>query len=503
MPKELRQFVGKTELRSPLGPDYREALKRLPGAVALLQHEIALAERRAVEAGQKEVTVGRYPLAPDQIALRNYLSRLAFDDELRNTYPLYAQLEVDADLARDLQNGAAGALDDEQLNELVGDRIERFRKLGNTTVKKGSADWRSLARMLCASEYEALARVVERNEGDWTGKPANPVLLNAKPVADDKPPISLKRLLNDYIESRTIIGRGRGTEKRWTPVFTDLIKFIGHDDARRLTKQNLVDWRDERLKTLSAKTVGAVNLASVRTVLKWAVENDKLEQNVAEKVRQQLPKKQHSREKGFTTEEAVVILRAARNHAPTFSDNPATMEHPATTAAKRWSPVLCAFSGARIAEITQLRKEDFRMEGETWVMRIRPDAGTVKAGHYRDVPLHPQLIDMGIMDFVNASPGGPLFYPNRKGAKPATAARTVAGRISGWLKGLGVIPEGVAPSHGWRHRFKTIGLEEGISDRTLDALQGHAARTAGDSYGDVTVRAKAAAINRFPRYSLD
>lgn len=44
IPKELRPFMnGKTELRTPLGPDYREALKKLPGAVALLQHDTARA----------------------------------------------------------------------------------------------------------------------------------------------------------------------------------------------------------------------------------------------------------------------------------------------------------------------------------------------------------------------------------------------------------------------------------------------------------------------------
>lgn len=298
------------------------------------------------------------------------------------------------------------------------------------------------------------------------------------------------------------IGKGRAIQKRWTPIIVDLVKFVGHDDARRLTKQNLMEWRDARLKTLSAKTVGDVYLASVRTILKWAVENDKLAENVAEKVRQQVPKKQLSREQGFTDSEALIILRAARDHRPAVADNAAINEHPATTAAKRWSPILCAFSGARIGEIAQLRKEDFRKEGDTHVMRITPDAGTVKAGGYRDVPLHPQLIDMGFMKFVEASLGGPLFYPNRKGAKPASAAKTVAGRVSQWLQGLGVVPEGVSPSHGWRHRFKTVGREEGISDRTLDAIQGHASKTAGDSYGDVTLKARKAAIGKLPRYDL-
>ena len=66
-----------------------------------------------------------------------------------------------------------------------------------------------------------------------------------------------------------------------------------------------------------------------------------------------------------------------------------------------------------------------------------------------------------------------------------------------------MIPEGVAPSHGWRHRFKTVGQEEGVSDRTLDAIQGHASKTAGDNYGDVTIKARKAAIDKFPRYDLD
>lgn len=43
VPKDLQGIVGKTELRTPLGGDYRQALKLLPGAVAKLQHQIGLA----------------------------------------------------------------------------------------------------------------------------------------------------------------------------------------------------------------------------------------------------------------------------------------------------------------------------------------------------------------------------------------------------------------------------------------------------------------------------
>ncbi len=493
---------GKAELRTPLGPDYRTALKKLPGAVALLQHDIALAERRVAEAGERKVTLGRYPLAADQIALRNYQTRLAQDNAMRDAGPQWASVSIDEGFAGELRRGIAGQLSDAALADLVGNRIDRFRQIGNTTAEFGTDEWRTLARAMCISEYEALSRVAERDEGNFSGQPSHPLIANASPPADDLPPVSIKKLLNDYIASRKLIGRGKGIERRWTSVFVDLVKFVGHHDARRLTKQDLLDWRDTKLKTLSPKTVGNVHLAAVRTVLKWAVENDRLETNVAEKVRQEVPKKQLEREQGFTDSEALTILRASRTYVAPVTDNPANREFPQTTAAKQWTPILCAHTGARIAEITQLRKQDFRKEGDTHVLRITPGAGSVKAGDYRDVPLHPQLVELGFLKFVEASPDGPLFYPVRKGKDPLTAAQTVAGRVSKWLQSLEVIPEGVSPNHGWRHRFKTVGREQGISDRTLDAIQGHASKTAGDNYGDVTIKARKVAMDRMPSYDL-
>ena len=56
----------------------------------------------------------------------------------------------------------------------------------------------------------------------------------------------------------------------------------------------------------------------------------------------------------------------------------------------------------------------------------------------------------------------------------------------------------VAPNHGWRHRFKTVGMEAGIDHRILDAIQGHAPGTVGGGYGEVTLRTQAEAISRLP-----
>ncbi len=61
----------------------------------------------------------------------------------------------------------------------------------------------------------------------------------------------------------------------------------------------------------------------------------------------------------------------------------------------------------------------------------------------------------------------------------------------------------VAPNHGWRHRFKTVGMEAGIPNRILDAIQGQAPRSVADTYGDVTLRTVAKEIERIPWFHLD
>jgi integrase len=410
-------------------------------------------------------------------------------------------MDLEAEDGRRFRDGYAGKLSNDALDEIIGYRIEKLRMSGNIQAAKGSPEWRAIAMGLCAATYEALARRQERNEGDFTGKPAHPMIVNAEAVLDMPEPVYLRTLLEDYLRELERNGRGMGARKRWPLVFEDLGRFVGHNDAARLTKQNLIDWKDAKLQRLSAKTVADVYMASVRAVLTWAADNGRLAANPASGVKVKKVKPIQVREKGYRDDEALAILKACRAYVPAVQANPANQEAPQTTAAKRWASVLCAFTGARIVEITQLRKQDVRKEHDVHVVRITPEAGSVKSGQYRDVPLHQQLIDLGFLEFLGATPDGPLFHA-AKPDKALQGARTTAGRISQWLQSLGIIPPGVSPNHAWRHRFKTLGREAEISDRVLDAIQGHAPRTAGDNYGDVTILAKKKGIDKLPGYDI-
>jgi hypothetical protein len=60
----------------------------------------------------------------------------------------------------------------------------------------------------------------------------------------------------------------------------------------------------------------------------------------------------------------------------------------------------------------------------------------------------------------------------------------------------------VAPNHGWRHLFKTIGYEADIQERVLDAICGHAPASEGQEYGGITLKTKTHALAKFPRFEI-
>ena len=95
VPKELRPYLDKkTELRTPLGPDRRTALAKLPGAVADLQHKIGTAERKRT-GGNASPASYRYPLTAPQMAALDYQRQISHDADIRATDHRYAAMAFD------------------------------------------------------------------------------------------------------------------------------------------------------------------------------------------------------------------------------------------------------------------------------------------------------------------------------------------------------------------------------------------------------------------------
>ncbi|MHA6644611.1 integrase [Mesorhizobium sp. A623] len=501
IPKELRPFMdGKSELRTALGPDYRTALKLLPGAVATLQHNIALGERRAVEAGTKPVTVGRYPLAADQIALRNYQSQIAFDEQLRNSDARYASFGyVDETLVAKLKDGIIGSLDNVELAALVGTRIERFRRLGNTTAEVGSDEWRTLARAMCISEYEALARAAERDEGDFTGQPSHPMLAQAK---IEEPPLPAKRVAFRSIIDTEAKRRERGKDAKPFPAKT-VKKYLDHAEEfavwRKSTDAATVT-ADEGKRWVEAMQDAGVNgnrtvkqkLQNVRTVLNWGRQADPVNflpaGNPLIGLKTPDYKKTPSYLHAFTIEEATLILSKARQETKPFL---------------RWIPWLCAYSGMRISEVAKLRKEDFFKAGERWFWKVTTvGARTLKnESSERRIPVHKALLDEGFIVFVEKAPSGLLFRGQTKDEINLQA------RIGDWVRDLITVEDrpDLKPSHGWRHLFEDLCRRDRVQEEARFYITGRSDGRSQEMYGrsDVMLPGLADAMDQIVPLQID
>ena len=79
-------------------------------------------------------------------------------------------------------------------------------------------------------------------------------------------------------------------------------------------------------------------------------------------------------------------------------------------------------------------------------------------------------------------------------------------KLRRWLKTIPGLTVGSAvgldPNHAWRHRLKTLARDAEIDSTVIDAICGHRPATVGAGYGEVSVRAKAAALAKLPTVNL-
>lgn len=194
-------------------------------------------------------------------------------------------------------------------------------------------------------------------------------------------------LLNLFDRFAAVDGRNPKTMAQWRSYIKSLVRFVGHDDANAVTHDQVVAWRNHlrdevkyKGKSLAAKTINGSYLGSISALFAWAKGDGLIAKNpTMEVTRVKLPKKPKLRENEFTKEEWRTILSATLLE---LKGRPRDDFRNAV----RWCPWLMAYSGARVGEVTQLRKEDIQTHEGVPCIRITPEAGRVKTNEARLVP---------------------------------------------------------------------------------------------------------------------
>ena len=388
--------------------------------------------------------------------------------------------------------------DDELRNEVrplladVGETAQFLAMKGlvlNNGARDRFLDW------LFDDLWQALTRILRITQGDYSPDNYRERFPNFVGLDSGQTP---QQLFEAWVVERR---PARSSIESWRYVFAEMVLHFKDRSAGSITPDEAQDWIRSLTGKRSPSTVRRNWITASKTIFGWALDHKHISRNPFADVKITVPKTHRLREtQAFLPDEWRTVLRASL--AISDLDNP-------DNAARRWVPWLCAYTGARPGEMTQLRGADVIEREGIHGLRITPEAGTVKNNKSRVVPIHEHLIKQGFLEFVRKHGAGPMFYRAAKGdgvgdplnvKKPRyTQARQ---RLADWVRKLGVSDPELLPNHAWRHTFKQIADRAGISERMSDYITGHAHKSAGAGYGAPLLSDMTEALQRFPRYDV-
>lgn len=523
VPKELRIAVGKSELLKALGADRRVALQRLPLEVAKMQSVIQSARDQANSKIKRTPRRGQL-MSPEQMARQHYADQTAFDLELRNSDPRYGSISSDDGQIAPLKAAIIGKATNAELTALVGWIIAKFRAGGHTKVVDHTPEWRELARILANAELEFLARTMERDEGDFSGKPSLPALLETdKPIVADAQsaralqPDSLKPL-SALVETFTGERKASESTNRETAIAVGMLEEV-MGEARplyKITRQDIHALKKtlselpsnakkrfpdhsmtEAIKANKARnkpfavlhpiTINDKWLARIHTILGWCVRNDLIPDNPATGIKVEAIADNASAPRvNFSPDDLTRIF------GDKFYD-----DEKETLGERQWAMLISLFSGVRASELAQMKLDSFRTERGIKILAVEEDTKT--AGSQRIVPVHSKLLELGLEQRVKAlrRKGETHLFPEwyAKGMAAKKEARKKGGSTLNhyfprfipkrfndtYLPGVGIHDDRKA-WHCFRHTFKTGLKRAGVVKSMRDELAGHSDSSAGAVY---------------------
>ncbi|WP_420135056.1 DUF6538 domain-containing protein [Rhodopseudomonas sp.] len=157
-----------------------------------------------------------------------------------------------------------------------------------------------------------------------------------------------------------------------------------------------------------------------------------------------------------------------------------------------WFPLIGLMSGMRLDEIAQLRICDLREDDDTrrWYFDIDRTGGrsTKTSSSIRHVPLHAELERIGLLKYRKVLLNGGAHVEDP--LWPEVKAEGERTRSSAWSKWFGRylrstcgVTDATKVFHSFRHTFKRMTRDAGISEEMHDALTGHSGGGVGRSYG--------------------
>jgi integrase len=556
----LQHYTPKREIVYSLGTkDSQEAVERVRVESVRLDQEFAEARQRLSAAPRATLE----PWEIERLAALYYHDRLV-TDEARRRAPDPSERTLYLSVQRQLGSvGVVGTYTEDQATAAHGMSHREYQKaleaiewllpnakaalakgdigyveedLGyflescSVVIDSQSPAFKSLAFSVLKAEVRALEDIKRRNAGDVVDTPQVPAWTTTAPVADGDQGISLSTLWRAYLQERRPPAK---TESDFSAYVDRFIDVNGDLPVRSITKAHVRDFKDAMLQfpkrlngelrkltvpdviarvaqgptveKLAVRTVNDKALGAISAIFGYAVQNGYCDQNPATGIKATGSAPKGPARVPYTIDDLNLIFGSS---VFTVSARPTA----GGGEAAKWIPLLALFTGARLEELGQLLSSDIGRHGEIDFIFFHEDGAAKKLKNQsarRKVPLHPDLVKVGFLDYVAdvRKTKSDRLFP-KLGPK---TGKVTAGFSKWWgryTNDLG-ITDSKKVFHSFRHTVKR-GLRDANVDKTLrDAIQGHATTDVAESYGldedgiGVSLTVLAEAISKLSYQGLD
>ncbi|WP_374452790.1 DUF6538 domain-containing protein [Phenylobacterium sp.] len=546
VPVEVRPILGKRELIQSLQTgDYKEAVKRWGPVHKSFKEQIARARTKGeaakldTQAASDALTkwgmmVMREPvdlvesetetpwLIARQIAAYDRASR---DPEAWNAIPNFDEM-------------AAYMLTKGGLRTRVGDPIIAAMRGEIANYLAYAARHVERRRLVMAREsFTEAAKAANLDDvGVMPQRPSRPL---------PAPSVTLQKLHDEWIGAINVSDKERG---RLDHQMRRLIEFVGDIPANHLSKDQIRDFmamvarvprrksaslnampirkmietferenamrpEAERISGLTATTVREW-YGAFRRMYDYAVAMGRLDDNPFEQLKSKFVVKGAAsvKRRAYTPAEITAIFNMPMFQGFSGDGRAGYREKKGNAVvrdAKYWLPILALFHGGRLSEMAAAPLELFRCvkdeaNNDLWFFDLTSLIRVKNDGSKRIVPLHPHMIELGWLNYVQArrEAGDLWLFPDLNHDSKYGAGHEFSKWWGNWCDKNG-FPDPTITYHSWRHTWKRRARQSPVKEEMHDVLSGHKGTTVSRGYGegaDIEPLARDMAMIAFPEF---
>jgi len=255
--------------------------------------------------------------------------------------------------------------------------------------------------------------------------------------------------------------------------YVELLKHLPSNRKKKYPDKSikqLIELKDAQL--MSQRTISK-HVEKVSALFNWAIKQGYISQNVFRGKLEPI-RKTEVIEKYFTDQELNLILGNALKSESLAQNKPE----------RYWVTMLSAYSGARLNEVCQLNVSDIQKTDGIWTLNLNANSDDksikTEAGN-RIIPLHPKLIDLGLLGYMKQiqNQNQEKLFPNLKKMRSTGYGTMISRWFAKYLKKLGIKKKG-KNFHSFRHTVVNKLITKKVYEPFIKELIGH-------SHGSITM----------------